>query len=409
MKKTILFIATMDTKAKEIGYAVSVAQKNGCNTLVLDCSTRYPKVEGADVTPEEILSYSHMSWEEFAQMDKGERIDSMALALVAYVKKLYEEGKFDGVMSIGGGQNSRMASSAMKECPYGVPKLVVSTLASGKRTFDQYIGNMDIMVMHSVIDIAGLNSIARMIINNAVAAMIGAVNYSITMPERGNTKHAAITMLGVTTRGANRVIEDAKSDGMDIVAFHANGVGGVCMEKMEATGYFDVIIDMNLHELTCEKFGGFCEGAYGRLKQATQSGIPQIIVPGAVDILDFACTMETREQLKEETKSRQRYFHNATILHTKVTKEEIVEVSDVIAERLNDGLGPITVLLPLKGFCEAGAPGGVLYNPDTDMAFIERLKSKLNDRVKVVEIDANINDEVFADAVYEEAQKIMKK
>lgn len=182
MKKTILFIASMDTKQEEINLAADIAREKGCNTLILDTSTKTVIPGAGDISPIEILEFNHVSWDEFETMGKGVRIEMMANAVIAYTKELYKQKKFDGVMSIGGGQNSKMSADAMKELPYGIPKLIVSTLASGKRIFDTYVGNKDILVMHSVIDIAGVNSITKMIINNAVSAMVGLVEYGIGLP-----------------------------------------------------------------------------------------------------------------------------------------------------------------------------------------------------------------------------------
>lgn len=407
MKKTILFISSMDTKQEEIGLAAEIAHRNGCDTLILDTSTRTVVPGAGDISPVEVLEYNHITWDEFETMDKGTRIETMARAVVAFTQKLYRQKKFDGVMSIGGGQNSQMSAAAMKELPYGVPKLIVSTLASGKRIFDTYVGNKDILVMHSVIDIAGVNSITKMIINNAVSVMVGMVEHGIALPTVREKKRVATTMLGITTKGAAFVMNEMEKMGCETIGFHANGVGGGSMEKLMDEDYFDLILDMNLHEITCEFFGGFCSGAYRRLLKGAEKGVPQIIVPGAIDVLDFGVTLETRESVMEAVKDRQYYFHNAGIIHSKIKKDEAKKLGQIVAERLNQATGPFKLILPLKGFCEAGACGKVLYNKEVDETFITVLKENLHSSVNVIEVDANINDQAFADVVVKEAKKLI--
>lgn len=407
MKKTILFISSMDTKQEEIGLAAEIARRDGCDTLILDTSTKTVIPGAGDVSPVEVLEYNHITWDEFETMDKGARIETMARAVIAYTQELYRQKRFDGVMSIGGGQNSQMSAAAMKELPYGVPKLIVSTLASGKRIFDTYVGNKDILVMHSVIDIAGVNSITKMIINNAVSAMVGMVEYGIALPNDREKKRVATTMLGITTKGATAVMNEMGKMGCETIGFHANGVGGGSMEKLIDEDYFDLILDMNLHEITCEFFGGFCSGAYYRLLKGARKGVPQIIVPGAIDVLDFGVTLETRESVMETVKDRQYYFHNAGIIHSKIKKDEAEKLGQIVAERLNQATGPFKLILPLKGFCEAGAEGKALYNKEVDETFITVLKENLNSSVNVIEVDANINDQAFADVVVKEAKRLI--
>ncbi len=408
MEKTILFISSMDTKQEEIGLAVKIARDNGCRTLVLDTSTKTILPHAGDISPLEILGYSGITWEEFEKMGKGLRIETMSKAVIPFVQELWKQGKFDGVMSIGGGQNSKMAADTMKELPYGIPKLIVSTLASGKRPFDMYMGNRDIVVMHSVIDIAGVNSITRMIINNAVAAMVGMVDHNVALVKGKGKKCVAATMLGITTKGATAVMSALEDLGCETIGFHANGVGGGSMEKLVDENYFDLVLDMNLHEITCEFFGGFCSGAYQRLYMASEKGVPQIVVPGAVDVLDYGVTLENRKNVMECVKDRQYYFHNAGIVHAKIKKDEAEKLGLVIAERLNRATGPLKVIIPLGGFCEAGAEGKELYNREIDQILIAALERYLKPTVDVIKVDANINDPEFSDVVIEEAKKMLK-
>lgn len=408
MKKIIMFICTMDTKSVEIEFAASVARENGCDVLILDTSTKDIFSSKGDVTPIEILKYSGMNADDFLPLDKGQKIEYMARAVIKYTSKMYHEKLFDGIMCIGGGQNSRMAAAAMKELPFGVPKMIVSTLASGKRAFEIYMGSKDIVVMSPVIDIAGLNSISKMIINNAVSAMVGMVNTAIGVSKTKDRTRVAATMLGITTKGTSPVVRFLEDSGKEVTVFHANGVGGAGMEKLMEDNYFDLILDINLHEITCEYLGGFCVGAYKRLEIGAKKGLPQIIVPGAVDVLDLAVAIDTREAVLESIKDRQYYFHNAEIIHSKITKKEAVMIAEIIAERINQVTGPTKVILPLEGFCEAGAPGMTLYNKEVDEAFICQFKNTIDKRIDVIEVDANINEEKFTKVLMEQTNLMIE-
>lgn len=406
-KKTILFVGSLDTKKDEIFYAKSLAVEKGCNVLLMDTSTKdFMSLDG-DVTPLEILAESSVTSEAFEKMPKGERIETMSEVAKNKALKLFAEKKFDGVMTIGGAQNSMMTSKILKTLPYGIPKLLVSTVASGKRTFDTYVGNKDVVLMHSVIDIAGNNSFSRMIINNAVSAMVGMVQGALPLHTEKKVPRVAITLLGITTKGAMHVISGLESLGCEVIAFHANGVGGTSMEELIAEDYFDLILDLNLHEITCEHYGGYCTGAVNRLHAAAGHNIPQIVVPGAIDVLDYTVTEENKGYVLSITKGRQSYFHNSGILHTKITEDEAMNLATIIARRLNKAEGPLKVMLPTLGFCEAGGQGKNLFNQEVDQLFINTLKSQLNASIDAEEIDANINDMSFSNAIIEVSKEML--
>lgn len=389
--KTIALIASMDTKKSEMLYTKVLVEKYGCKAFLIDISTKTPQKGIADLSSEEILKKYGLTWKAFTTLNKADRIDTMAKAIAAVIPAVYKKGDFDGILSIGGGQNARMAAAAMKELPYGVPKLIVSPMISGKRILEQYVGDKDIMVMHSVVDFSGMNSVTGVIINSAVSAVVGMTQNIQKIQKSDNKTVVGMSMLGITTRGAQQAAGILEKNGMEVISFHANGTGGRCLENFIREGLIDIVLDMNLHELTCEMCGGYCTGANGRLNAAAENGIPIVFVPGAIDVIDYFLE-NTDKNLPERFEERKKVFHNANVCHTKTFKDEILKVAETAANRLNNAKGPVTVILPHKGFCEAGAPDGPLYDTQIDLSFINKIKSCLNKNIKVIDVDCNIND-----------------
>lgn len=406
--KTIAVIASLDTKLEETEYTTQILQNMGFGTYVIDISTKtLIEKKSADITPNEILEMYGISWKQFDEYDKGKSIDTMCKAIEQVVPQLYQKQLFDGVISIGGGQNARMAAYALKALPFGVPKVLASSLACGKRTMEQYVGCKDIFVMHTVADISGLNTITKTVIQNVCAAIGGLVTHTKTFEKAMTTKVIGTTMLGITSKGIERVKKDLEKEGYEVVVFHANGVGGRCMENLIQTDKLDVILDATLHEITCEILGGYCAGANNRLKIGVESKKPMIVVPGALDMVDFFVD-EQGMGLPEDIDERKKVFHNSSICHCKIYPKEAQRLAETVAERLNQAKVPITIVIPTQGCCEAAAPGGAMYDPETDRVLVETFKDKIiSPLVKVVIVEANINDEKFSEVVRDEVLKLV--
>ena len=402
----IALLASLDTKLSETMYAKEETERCGCRVFLIDTSTGSADFRGADIGPKELLSYIGMSWEEFSPLGKAACIDAMSRALSVAVPALYRDGRFDGIVSVGGGQNAYMAAAAMKPLPFGVPKIIASSLACGKRQLGQYVGDNDIMVLHTVADISMLNDTTRTVIANACHAACGMLEHRAAAPQVSFRKVAA-TMLGITAKGVEGVLHRLPDDQYEKTCFHANGVGGRCMEKLIRAGKFDLILDMTLHEITCEVFGGYCSGAVGRLSAAIETGTPMIVVPGAIDMLDFY-TGEGSAKLPAHVSRRKKVMHNASIMHTKVFPDEAEKLALVLAERLNRAVSPVTLLLPDGGFCEASAPGGAMYDPEADARFIATVKSHISPSVRIMDVKGNLNDAACQDAVFAEILRMEK-
>lgn len=389
MENKIALIASLDTKLNETLYAKDEIERCGCRAVIIDISTKTFFDAGAAVTPPEILARFGMTWEEFDSLDKAQSIETMSNALIQTISQYYEEGLFDAVISIGGGQNARMAAAAMKTLPFGVPKIIASSLACGKRTMEQYVGDKDIMVVHTVADISGINSITETVILNVCHAAAGMLCQQ-KKPKPNQKKKVAATMLGITSKGVEGALQILPDDSFEKICFHANGVGGRCMETLIQSGAFDLILDMTLHEITCEALGGYCTGASGRLSAAIEQKIPMVVLPGAIDMLDFYIDEDGRG-LPDDIDRRKKVFHNSSIAHTKIYKEEAIRLAEILADRLNQTTAPVCLILPDEGFCEAAAKGGPMYDPEVDRVFIETVKSLLKQEIQVIDVSGNIN------------------
>jgi len=395
MSKIIAVVASLDTKGAEVEFARKLITKLGHTVLLIDTGVRSAPTVKPDISSREVIESAGLSWDQLMAGEKVKRIEIMTLAITAKLKALYDEGRFDAVFSMGGAQNTTMATSAMKALPLGVPKLMLTTMASGKRSFGPLVGTKDLVVMHSIADISGTNFITENLIGNAVAAICGMAQMGSGPVCKQDKCVIGATMLGITGNGVVKATQLLEEGGHDVVTFHANGVGGIAMEELIDQGIINAVLDMTLHEITAELLGGYCSGAKGRLEAAAKAGIPQVLVPGAIDMIDYDVCQEGN--LPAEALPRlKRYLHNSSIVHSKVTVPEIINCARLVAERVNRSNGPVTILLPLRGFCEAGAPGGKLSDPAVDRAFIDTLRQSLDKKIKVVEADYNINDPELA-------------
>jgi uncharacterized protein (UPF0261 family) len=395
LSKTIAIVASLDTKSREVEFARDLIQRMGHATLVIDVSVRHEPTIIPDITSQEVLGFSGVAWGELLQKDKSKRIELMAQAITAILPALYEQGKFDAVFSMGGLQNTTMATKAMQVLPWGVPKVMLTTIANGNRCFGPYVGTKDMLIMHSVADIAGINFVTQNVISNAIAAVVGMAQMASGRVVKQDKNIIGATMLGITGGGVVEAIRLLEERGHDVVTFHANGVGGRSLEEMIELGMVNAVLDMTLNELTGEILGGFASDAKGRLEAATKAGIPQVIVPGALDVVTFT-TAQAGVIPPQAVTREKKFFHNSTLVHTKVTETEMVQIASLIAERLNQGKGPATVLIPCRGFSEPGGPGGPLFGRTVDDALAVTLRKKCDKRIRIIEADYNINDAEFA-------------
>ncbi len=344
--------------------------------------------------------------EVVATGDKGKCTLNMALGAEGITKELYEEGRVHGVVGIGGAQGTEIGCTAMRALPTGVPRLMVSAVASGRHTFGSYVGTKDITLMHSVGDIQGLNFLIKRILENAAGAICGMVKRASGSPMKPVGVPIALSMLGTTTPGALRAKKILEEKGFEVVAFHQNGTGGIAMEDMIREGAFKGVLDLNLHEVSDRWFGGL-HGAIrdDRLEAAGAMGLPQVIAPGSIEYT----VQGPMDSLSETIRKRQCFIHNPRLTLVRLRADELHQVGKLIARRLNRAKGPTKIFIPLRGFSFPDREGLPLWDPEGDQAFIKALQGNLNKSIPLTELDAHINDPEFIDPVVYEFLTMMGK
>jgi uncharacterized protein (UPF0261 family) len=296
-----------------------------------------------------------------------------------------------GVLAIGGSAGTSIATAGMRELRTGVPKLMVSTLASGDTR--PYVGTSDIAMLYPVGDFTGLNRLTRGILANAANAMAGMCSLPLPKAAAGDARTVlAATMFGVTTPCVNSVRERLEAAGFEVLVFHATGTGGQAMERLIRDGLIRGVVDVTTTELADELVGGVLSAGPHRLEIAGQLGIPQVISVGALDMVNFGPPDSVPERFHERTF----YRHNPTVTLMRTTAEENARLGRIIAEKANAARGPVSIVLPLRGVSAIDAAGQPFYNPEADAALFEALRRHANNKVKIIEMDAHINDPEFA-------------
>ena len=403
MTKTVAVMATLDTKGEEVKYVKKQFGKRGVKTLVMDTGLRgTPQGVQADVTRERLAEASGSTVDKLSAMGRGEAIEVMVKGISKVVRELYAQGRFQGIMAIGGLDGALLTAGAMRTLPLGVPKLLLTPVAQGKQQFGPFVGTTDMVVMHSVIDILGINEISRKIFDTAVGAMAGMLRMNVSTKIEGKNV-IAMTMYGNTTPTAMLAKKLFEKRGYEVVVFHPNGTGGMSMEEMIDQGLFDGVFDRTTHEITDWMFNGLHAGGPTRLGSAARTGVPQVVVPGCVDFI----LMGPVEKLEPEFKKRKTYKFNPAVSLVSTTPAEMERIASVMAEKLNRSKGPLLVLIPLRGFSMYCHPGEALFDPERDATFIQTLKSRLNPGIRVLEVDAHINDPLFAETAVAELAKLM--
>jgi uncharacterized protein (UPF0261 family) len=348
-----------------------------------------------------------------ASGDKGKCIDAMRKGACVLSRKLYDAGEFQGVISIGGAQGTDIGTATMRGLPFGVPKFMVSTVASGRATFGPFVGTKDIIMMHSVADIQGVNFITRRVFDNAAAAVCGMVRNAADRSDqpRGQISNlsplalaVALSMLGTVTQGAMRAKRLLREKGYDAIAFHQNGTGGVAMEEMIREGIFKGVLDLNLHELGDSVAKGLHASIRDcRLTSAGALGIPQVVVPGSINY----AVMGPVETLSPEILKRKYIVHNSQLTLVRLSREELQRTAMITADRLNMAKGPTHVFIPLLGFSYPDHPGRGHWDPEDNGLFIRTLKARLSSSIPYDEIDRHINDDAFIDTVVDALVRFM--
>lgn len=392
--RTVVIVATLDTKGEEAAFVRDQIAAWGLRTILIDPGILgTPSVE-PDISRHQVAQAAGTTLEALlAQGKKGVAIARQTEGLCRIVQDLYAQGQLDGIISIGGGQGTSIGTAAMRSLPVGVPKLMLSTVASGNFQFGPYVGTKDLCMMYSVTDVLGLNVISRPILRNAANAIAG-----MALRRQGEEEAArpaiAITMLGITTPCVMRIKGRLESQGYDVVPFHANGTSGPAMEQLVEQNKFEGVIDLSVHEVIDHRHGGLA-GAPHRLEVLTRFPIPAVVSVGGLDYLLF----ESVQKAPEQYRTRPHMVHNAQMTCFAPTPEEMRAAAREMIERLNRALGPTIVVLPRRGFSQPNREGSELYVPEGNQAVIEEFQTTLHPKVPVLLTDLHLNDPEFADIV----------
>ncbi|MDK3160710.1 Tm-1-like ATP-binding domain-containing protein [Kamptonema cortianum] len=399
---TVLLIGTLDTKGPETAYLRDRVRAFGCETLVLDSGILGEAVGiEADFNRRVVAEAAGSTIDALRNAgSRGKAVEEMLKGVRTIALDLHRSGRIHGVVALGGAEGSVLAAAAAKVLPIGFPKLIVSPIASGFRKFAPFVGTQDVMVMHSVVDILGLNTVSRTVFDSAAAAIAGmarAYEARGEMRAPQDRQSIAATMLGNTTRPLMRVRPRIEALGYDFVIFHANGVGGPAMEKLIAEGYFAGVIDYTLSELPGFIAGGFHNGGPERLDAAARAGIPQVIVPGCLDFMVFGARHEVPEQFRD----RPMYYHNPEFTLVRVTEDEQMRAAQMLIDKVNRAVGKVIVLVPLRGGSIMDVEGGAFWNPQLNQQVRDLIRQGLKTNIDYREVDAHINDDGFADATFD--------
>lgn len=400
----IALVGTLDTKGAEIRFLKERLESLGLETLVIDVGIVGKPLCEPDVTREEIAQCGGASIEALvAGRDRGSAVVAMQAGLSAWVQTCFSSRHLSGVLAIGGSAGTSIAAAAMRQLPIGIPKMIVTPSASGDTR--PHVGTSDILMMPSVTDLAGVNRISRTILANAANAIAGMCTLPQAATAEGDRPCIGVTMFGVTTPCVTRIGQLMDEAGFALLVFSANGVGGRAMEQLIRDRMIEGVIDVTTTELADELSGGILSAGPNRLEQAGEYAIPQVISVGAIDMVNFGPI----DSVPEKYRDRLLYRHNSAVTLMRTTVAENAILGRQIAEKSSKSQGPVTIVLPLKGVSAIDCPGQPFHDPDADRALFDAIRSNLNPTVKLVEVDAHINDPEFAARLVAEYLDLIKE
>jgi uncharacterized protein (UPF0261 family) len=399
---TVVLVGTLDTKGDEYAYLRERLTDAGLAVLVIDVGTLDPPRTTADVSREEVAAAAGIDLAALtAAGDRGEAVRAMCAAAPVVVRRLFDEGRCAAVLAAGGSGNTAIATAAMRALPIGVPKVMVSTMASGD--VSEYVGVSDIVMMPAVTDVAGLNSVSARVLANAAAAVEGMVT-ARPVAVGGDRPVVAATMFGVTTPAVTAAREELQSRGYEVLVFHATGTGGRTMESLVESGLVAGVLDLTTTELADDLVGGVLSAGPHRLEAAGRRGIPQVVSLGALDMVNFG----PRESVPRPFAGRNLYVHNPSVTLMRTTPAEAAELGRRVVAKLSAATGPVALYVPLRGVSALSGEGGPFADPAADEALFAAVREGLGPNVELHEVDAHVNDRSFAEAMAERLDAFLR-
>ena len=385
---TIAVLGTLDTKGDEHAFVAELIRDQNHRTILIDVGTDLPPRVRPDVTREEVARAAKLDLPGLvARHDRGECVAAMGQGAAAILTRLHQERRIDGVICLGGGGTS-ICTTGMRALPLGFPKVMVSTLASGNTA--QYVGVKDIVMIPAIVDVAGLNRISRVILSRAAGAICGMVETGV--PAGEDKPIIVASMFGNTTKCVQTAKELLERAGYEVLVFHATGTGGRAMESLIEAGLVAGVLDITTTEWADELVGGILSAGSTRLDAAAKAGIPAILTPGCLDMVNFG----PRESVPDKFADRIFYQHNPQVTLMRTTPAECAALGNILAEKANTYRGPVTVLLPKKAISIISAEGQPFHSPEADAALFGAIKEHLDPKVALIEMECEINDPVFA-------------
>jgi len=403
MKKNILLLGTMDTKGREFGYVKERIIEEGHRTIVVDAGILGTPLLAADISREKVAQAAGTDIQDLISQGKeGVAIELMTRGASSLVQELYNSGKFDGILALGGSMGTSLATAVMRSLPLGIPKVMVSTMASCDTR--PYLDNKDIVMFPSVADIVGLNRLTKRVLTIAVGAIIGMVTAD-PGPIQSEKPLIGLTLHGDLMPCMHTCKSLLEKKGYEVVIFAAVGSGGKSLEELIEKGLINGVFDLVTHEVACHLFGGLCDAGPHRLEAAGRKGVPQLIIPGKVDTISFSGKLGPPPTFKD----RKTWMHNPDLGLIRLNKEEMSLVGEIMAEKLNKAIGPTAVIIPKRGVSGYGKGWEEFYDGEADLAFFNILKKRLKPEISVLEVDAHINDRLFAERATDLLDELMHK
>ena len=402
MNKTIVLVGTLDTKGEEYAYVRDRIIELGCQVIVVDAGVLGAPLFQPDITREQVAQAAGMKMEDILTLDEGEAIQTMAKGATQIVQELYRSGKLDGILSIGGSMSTSLGTATMRTLPVGVPKVMFSTVATLNTSV--YVGTKDIAMIHSVVDVLGLNRMTLRMLATAAGAIVGMVQAD-PGPVKSDKPLIGITLHGDLMPCAKQVKKLLEAKGYEVIFFAATGPGGMALEEWIGNGLIDGVFDLTTHELVDHVYGGLEDPGPSRLETAGQMSLPQLVAPGKLDMFTYSSS----EEPPERWRGRKNFLHNPEIRCIRTAGEEMAQVGKVMAEKLNKATGPTAVIVPLKGVAGHDREGDDWYDPQGILSFIDSLKRTLRPGIEVIEVDAHINDKLFGETAATLFDELMQK
>jgi uncharacterized protein (UPF0261 family) len=395
----VYLLATLDTKGPDAAFVCERLRALGISVVVVDTGVIGPPTSASDIVRDAVFEAAGTRLADvISRGDRGAAIEAAARGAARIVAEAWKRGDLAGVLGLGGSAGTTIGAAAMRALPLGVPKLMVSTLASGQ--VRPFVGDKDILMLNAVVDIAGVNRISRAIYGQAAAAMTGMVRFALPAGESPSKPLIAATMFGVTTPCVLRAKEILEAAGYEVLVFHATGNGGQALESLAQEGLLAGVLDITTTELADELVGGILSAGPDRLTAAARQGIPQVVSVGALDMVNFG----PRDSVPARFAGRQFHVHNANVTLMRTTAAENAELGREIAAKVAASLGPASILLPLRGVSAIDRAGGVFDDPAARAALFQSIRTHRGSS-ELIELDCHINDPLFAETA---ANKLLK-